>query len=509
MNVFKHVRDTIAHGMSNAWKKATSSKNKGIRRIKEALLTVPLILTAGALAFSVMTPSFADNADTANDANTVLNGVGTVHMNPEEIWEWYKPEFGGTQSWAHGLPPRTPSLPIEAATYIAKRDLPFISGKCKVEFKRLDNGDASEAGTGTAVFDVTFGGYHAECRCINPDRPIPIDGEYPFIAWADYESGDNCMGVYIMSGMTALHAQPGTLMFPEKNDHPPYQNIGWAKFVTCPDLRGWLDVTKYSSNLEISGNNMLYQLGDTEYGIYKDKECTKLKKTVKLDKTGHAVVKDLQFGRYYMKETKAPKGFALDPKVTPVGIIMTKTQYITLDETPQRDPVDLLVKKRDADTGRRVPEGNATLEGAEYTFKFYKSDSASGTPDRTWVLRTDERGHTGLRQAKEDPTNYFISGDPFYLNEHNVPVLPLGTLTVQETKAPKGYNINPEVFTRHITPEDNGRIDIHTFNTPECPDRVQRGQLRIEKLDRDLMEGYAQGDSTLAGIKYEIINKSK
>lgn len=82
------------------------------------------------------------------------------------------------------------------------------------------------------------------------------------------------------------------------------------------------------------------------------------------------------------------------------------------------------------------------LEGAEFTVKYYKGDYAEdvdpatqgATPERTWVLKTDEDGFTYLQD------NYKVSGDEFYYNSTNLPTIPIGTVTLRETKAPEGTN---------------------------------------------------------------------
>lgn len=57
------------------------------------------------------------------------------------------------------------------------------------------------------------------------------------------------------------------------------------------------------------------------FAIYEDQECTKLIKEVKSDKKeGTAIFEDLRFGTYFIKETKAPKGYELSDRVVKVEI---------------------------------------------------------------------------------------------------------------------------------------------------------------------------------------------
>ena len=58
-----------------------------------------------------------------------------------------------------------------------------------------------------------------------------------------------------------------------------------------------------------------------EFGIYKDKDCKKLIEKKKGNKkTGTVTFKDLRYGTYYIKETKAPKGYLLSDHVVEVII---------------------------------------------------------------------------------------------------------------------------------------------------------------------------------------------
>lgn len=97
----------------------------------------------------------------------------------------------------------------------------------------------------------------------------------------------------------------------------------------------------------------------------------------------------------------------------------------------------------------------------------YDSDPAKSgqTPARSWVLKTDKDGYCELTSA------YKVSGDDFYYNGTNTPTLPVGTVTIQETKAPVGYFINNEVFVRNITSTGTSEF-VSTFNMPKVNEKV-------------------------------------
>ena len=60
---------------------------------------------------------------------------------------------------------------------------------------------------------------------------------------------------------------------------------------------------------------------DFKFGIYEDESCTKLIKEVKADKeSGTVSFEELRYGVYFIKETKAPKGYQLSNKVVKIEI---------------------------------------------------------------------------------------------------------------------------------------------------------------------------------------------
>ncbi|RGZ29308.1 hypothetical protein DW994_16635, partial [Mediterraneibacter gnavus] len=89
---------------------------------------------------------------------------------------------------------------------------------------------------------------------------------------------------------------------------------------------------------------------------------------------------EVDAGTYYVRETKAPKGFVLDKQVHPVTVIAGKTAVLKVKDLPQLDPVGVLLGKIDKETNQNKPQGSASLEGAEFTVKYYKTEP-TGTQD--------------------------------------------------------------------------------------------------------------------------------
>lgn len=111
-------------------------------------------------------------------------------------------------------------------------------------------------------------------------------------------------------------------------------------------------------------------------------------------------------------------------------------------------------------------------------------------PTRQWIFRTNENGFSYFA------TEWKVSGDNFYYNSTNNPTLPLGTITIQETKAPEGYLLNPEIFVRQIT-SDGTAESVNTYNAPVVPEQVMKGSVELYKRD-------SESGNLLAGAVYGI-----
>ena len=216
----------------------------------------------------------------------------------------------------------------------------------------------------------------------------------------------------------------------------------------------------------------------------------------------------------YVKEVTAPKGFALDPTTHVVSPYDRSTWVVNSTDTPLNDPLQITLNKVSPDS--EAVENPASLEGAEFTIKYYAGqytfDDLPATTTRTWVVKTLKNAQgkyiTGL-----DPV-YKVSGDEFYLDA-GIPTLPLGTITVEETKAPEGYTLENKVIDASNTPapnvkdgavlfnivDDNSTARVVGGNAYTVVEGVIRGGLEVQKKD-------AATNENVGVAVFEIINKN-
>ena len=206
---------------------------------------------------------------------------------------------------------------------------------------------------------------------------------------------------------------------------------------------GYIDLKKTSANPDMTNNSRLYSLEGAKYGIY---EGDSLVQELTTDVNGYAKSSLLLEGKYTVKEISASKGYDVDQ--TSHGVTVTRGQTVTTNvtEKPKNDPVALTIVKNDAET--LDPQGGANLAGAEFTVKyydgFYTKDNLPSKATRTWVLQTKQVTYSNGKKvyvAGFNITGSYIKdrSDALYTNTNGVATLPLGTISIEETKAPEGY----------------------------------------------------------------------
>ena len=261
---------------------------------------------------------------------------------------------------------------------------------------------------------------------------------------------------------------------------------------------GTVSLSKTSANTGITSGNSCYSLAGAVYGIYSDAGCSAQVTTLTTDAGGNAVAVSLNAGTYYYKELTAPAGYALDSSVQSFTVTAGQNTALSVSDTPTNDPVRISINKVDSETGDKV-QGGASFENAEFTVKYYAGYYNAGNlpanATRTWVLKTMKTTSGKYIAALDD--SYKISGDEFYKVSNGLAVLPLGTISIEEIKAPEGYKLDGAYlqvggvgekitgkYVAQIT--QNGNLaSLKGGNTFKVSDKIKRGDFKLTKIDTD------------------------
>lgn len=255
---------------------------------------------------------------------------------------------------------------------------------------------------------------------------------------------------------------------------------------------GNVEIEKSSTNQAMTDGNACYSLEGAQYQLYwtydtliddgsvwdpiddglitTDKDGKAFKDNIWLNEK--AVI-NRNTGNYenavttiYAKEVKAPPGFALDTTGGFDGKGTYKIEFTTTEqkrgqalakvvttETPQNDPITVLIQKTSKD-GKRVSgsdvekqsQGAATYKDAHFTVRYYQTtDPYSLSKDyktrcaaanRKWIYTTNENGVVNIQ--KQTP---LAGSSPVYTKKSGAVVFPVGTYVIEESRAPAGFMV--------------------------------------------------------------------
>lgn len=280
-----------------------------------------------------------------------------------------------------------------------------------------------------------------------------------------------------------VEVKPSATVTVQVQDAPILGSIGLKKSSTLP---------------ECTSGNPNYTFKGAEYGLYTDSTTQNQVGTFTIEADGTSnTITGLKFGTYYIKEIKAPSGYLLNNDVKEVSLSSTSYDVTTaVSDTPANDPGIVKLRKLDINGKVSKATGNASLEGAQYTLKFYTIDSSSDSvalnaftstyhclcgesfdsqakldahilkmakagnakehndgyvtkstnanPDRTMVFQTDKKGYINMNMP-----SYLVSGE-IYKNSEGHLTWPLGVVTLEETKAPEGYYLDKNTYVGRV-----------------------------------------------------------
>lgn len=264
-----------------------------------------------------------------------------------------------------------------------------------------------------------------------------------------------------------------------------------------------IDVQKVNTIPTITKDNSCYaqDLSGAVYEVHRKQDLSDAPlMTLTTDANGHvATPNEIPFDGanpyLYVKEVKAPKGFKLDPQVHIVSPYDKSTWNITSNEEPMNDPVAIKLTKKSAEN----VENPAPLEGAEFTVKYYAGqytkETLPETATRTWVIKTVLNNGRYMAALSDE---HKVSGDDFYLTQAGFPTLPLGTVTVEETKAPNGYTLKNKTLNANneevsdgialfniVDEQATGLTRLVGGNEYTIEEGVKRSGFSIQKVDED------------------------
>lgn len=222
-------------------------------------------------------------------------------------------------------------------------------------------------------------------------------------------------------------------------------------------------LTKTSADVKITNGNANYSLEGAVYNVYKayvnpnhDYANDPVIATFTTDANGKATLsRKLENGDYVTIEQVAPLGYTLDKNVHRFSI---NGKSANLDVVDDPTKIRLTVRKKDADTNSNVPQGDATLEGAQYRITYTNNDEKIEN-----IVTTNKSGQAVLRN------------------------IPIGVLvTVEEIGVPLGYKLDSKIHT-YITTTDTKELEYDLI-PEDFTEEVMKGQIALHKQYETLDE---------------------
>ncbi|MDY5331591.1 MAG: SpaA isopeptide-forming pilin-related protein [Porcincola intestinalis] len=261
-----------------------------------------------------------------------------------------------------------------------------------------------------------------------------------------------------------------------------------------------VSVQKASSNTTLVSGNRMYSLTGTAFTLANADHSYSF--TIRED--GGTDAQEVYPGTYTLHEASQPKGYKTAPDQTVTIEAGASGQVLPVVDEPLYGSLNDLVRKIPA-VGYATTRPTA---GAQFTVNYYDNPEPEANAKQTWVIQALPDGN-GNYTAKLDQT-HLVSGNLIY-GENTIP---LGCITVQETKAPEGYQINNTVWKLQILQSGNGVIYSSTTqpeirNVPADPEELGDiptfGDLKLGKISAE-QETTPDGDASFKRAVFEVIN---
>ena len=306
---------------------------------------------------------------------------------------------------------------------------------------------------------------------------------------------------------------------------------------------GYLKIHKSSANPEMTDKNSCYKFEGIRYGIFTDEACVNNLVVLTLDANGYSQPYELPEGTYYIREADAApgSGYQTNGTVYTVNVTAGTTADAPVmcetTDVPLNDPLGIQINKINSDGTTTVD-----LSGAEYTITYYPKQYTSvaeikADPDvksTVWVIQTKKHSDGSYYASLRDECivpNSNSAGAVFGKNHTGTYVIPLGTITVEETKAPAGFTKDGAVVSSAKTGatisgtnnvylfqlvDENSAVylksgnalstslDDETAVTLTYAERQINGTPKMEKHDLELNKKASMGGTNFTGITFEV-----
>ena len=308
---------------------------------------------------------------------------------------------------------------------------------------------------------------------------------------------------------------------------------------------GYLRIHKSSTNPEITNGNSCYSFDDINYGVFTDAGCVNNIAVLNLDANGYSEPLKLKAGTYYVREADATpgSGYQTNSTVYTVNVTAGTTSDAPVmcetTDVPLNDPLGIQINKINSDGTT-----TADLSGAEYTITYYpkqytsveeiKADTDPDVKPTVWVIQTTKRSDGSYYASLKDECivpNSNSAGAVFGKTHVGNYIIPLGTITVEETKAPAGFTKDGAVVSSAKTGatisgtnnvylfqfvDENSAVylksgnalstslDDETAVTLTYAERQINGTPKMEKHDLELNKKAAMGGTNFDGITFEV-----
>ena len=282
-----------------------------------------------------------------------------------------------------------------------------------------------------------------------------------------------------------------------------------------------VSIHKSSSNPSITEQNGNYDLCGAVFEAFYETADGKVISAGQLvtDHNGfaEAVYENIPLGvnQMQLKELTSPKGYYRDDTIWKQTIQQGKTDFF-IQDTPALAQVSLQIEKQAQDP----VDHPLSLAGAQFTIRYYAVQPGTSIrdkqPERSWAVETKEEN--GVYHARLEPS-FLVSGDSFYQDEQGKIGLPVGIVTIQETKAPEGYRLShtvtdgthqilwetEDILELAVTMDSDHSACLSTDETFIYHEEREEGGLSIRKNDADI-GSQVQGDAKNLSAVYQIVN---